>query len=146
MKILFYFVSILLIMGCSNDDDNNSVQGNDSIIGEWELMYYFESNNQDLPPDGEAPVIISFTTDNFNGNTSVNTFLGTYLSENTDLTFLEFSTTEVNETEWGNRFYDSVNQSYNTSNQNYEMAYEVVEGNLIIEYIPNQFMFLSPSN
>ncbi len=57
-------------------------------------------------------MVIIFHKENFTGETSRNVFDGKYATKNNDLTFLEFSTTEVTESDWGLSFFNAANKSY----------------------------------
>lgn len=119
--ILFYF----LLVNCSSN--KNEVQPANSILGSWELIGYENTSNGDIlvPPDSAKPIIISFMQSEFEGHTGRNSSFGDYTTKSTELIIPDLFGTEVGESEWGNKFYDFLASSFDSSKSIYRMNYSV---------------------
>ncbi|MEM1340389.1 MAG: META domain-containing protein [Bacteroidota bacterium] len=96
----------LLAVSCDSSDDATS----NPVLGTWRIVSIKVSDQtltQRSPSDER--ITITFNEDNnFSGSTSVNQFNGRYELENTTLTLLEFTTTEVLDTTFGTVFYEAI--------------------------------------
>lgn len=146
MKNMFLALSIFLfITGCNGDDTK---QQDNSIYGTWKLTSFVNQSTDnvlvesDFPNSNEIAIIFSQEL-TFTGSTVINNFSGSFALDyrNKQLTFSEFSTTEVNETEWGNMFYQSLNSNYNPQSRNWECPYEITQENMLkIFYSEQEYM------
>jgi len=137
---IFFF-----IIGCSEEE---AKQQESTLIGSWKLTSFINESNStssiasDFPNSNE--ITITFNQElNFTGSTVINDFLGNFSLDdrNNQLIFSEFSTTEANETEWGNLFYQSLNSNYNQQSGNWQNIYEIIrENNLKIFYSEQEYM------
>lgn len=146
MKNMILIFSILLtIYSCSK---NESRQQESSLINSWRLISFVNESDDsaltanDFPNSNE--ITITFNQElNFTGSTVINEFLGNFSYDDriNQLIFSEFSTTEVNETEWGNLFYQSLNSNYNQQLGNWESTYEIIQENTLkIFYSEQEYM------
>ncbi|WGH74637.1 hypothetical protein P8625_11120 [Tenacibaculum tangerinum] len=144
MKNIF-LILLLALISC-NEDETKSQET--IILGNWKLTSIVnESNGSILVPNdflNSNEITITFNQElDFTGNTVINNFSGNYSINQKEelLTFLNFSTTEVNETEWGNLFYQSLNSNYNEQTENWENPYEIAQGNILkIFYSEQEYM------
>jgi hypothetical protein len=145
MKNMYLILSVLfLFTGCNEE---KTEQQENSIYGTWKLTSFINQSTNNVLVESDFSnsneITIIFNQDlNFTGNTLINDFLGNFAIKegNTQLTFLEFSTTEVNETEWGDLFYQNLNSNYNQQSGNWESIYEIQNNSLKIYYSEQQYM------
>ncbi|QTD39114.1 hypothetical protein JL193_07680 [Polaribacter batillariae] len=146
MKKIFLITTVFFFFtGC---DKEVAKQEKKSIYGSWKLTSFVNqsTNNVLVKSDfsNSNNITIIFNQElNFTGSTVINDFLGNFSLEdrNGQLTFLEFSTTEVNETEWGNLFYQSLNSNYNQQTGNWENPYKIMQENILkIFYSEQEYM------
>lgn len=138
-------ILVLAFISCNND---NKESQETSVLGTWKLMSFVnESNGSILVANdfsNSPEITITFNQElNFTGNTVRNNFFGKYsISESEKLlTFIDFATTEVNETEWGNLFYDSLNLNYIQQTKKWENIYEITEENILkVFYSKQEYM------
>ncbi len=116
----------VLLFGLSCDSSDDTVDN--PVSGTWRIVT-IQVSQQNLalftPPDER--IVISFNSDgNFSGSTSVNQFSGRYELNNTTLTMLEFTTTEVADTVFGTAFYQSITaaQVPNTTTAQFGFSFE----------------------
>lgn len=136
---------MLALISC-NEDDRKSQETN--LLGTWKLMSFVnESNGSILVANdfsNSPEITITFNQElNFTGNTVRNNFFGKYSISETEklLTFKNFSTSEVNESEWGNLFYESLNLNYNQQTENWENTYEIKQENILkVFYSKQEYM------
>lgn len=136
---------MLALISC-NEDDRKSQETN--LLGTWKLMSFInESNGSILVANdfsNSPEITITFNQElNFTGNTVRNNFFGKYSISETEklLTFKNFSTSEVNESEWGNLFYESLNLNYNQQTENWENTYEIKQENILkVFYSKQEYM------
>lgn len=136
---------MLALISC-NEDDRKSQETN--VLGTWKLMSFVnESNGSILVANdfsNSPEITITFNQElNFTGNTGRNNFFGKYSISETEklLTFKNFSTSEVNESEWGNLFYESLNLNYNQQTENWENTYEIKQENILkVFYSKQEYM------
>lgn len=130
---------LICLFSCSNDATINTTE---SLIGTWELVEFREqtatTSMNDL--DNSGSIVISFSNESFEGDSGRNGFFGDYTIQTKGLLIFDFFTSEVNESEWGQMFYDAIGLTYNSTNNNYQMSFDVVGNTLIMEYEPNRFM------
>jgi hypothetical protein len=144
MKNIF-LILVLALISCNED---NTKSQETIILGTWKLMSFVnESNNSILIANdfsNSNEITITFNQElDFTGNTVINNFSGNYsISEREkSLTFIDFSTSEVNETEWGNLFYESLNLNYNQQTRNWENTYDINQENILkIFYSEQKYM------
>lgn len=128
VRYLAILLMIFFCLGCSDDD----VVTNVTLIGSWELVSYFnESTGENINTPNRGDVIrITFKEDEFDGSTARNTFFGEYASGRGSLTFLSLNGTEVAESEWGMRFYQTIASTYDSSREAFIMNY-AIDGNIL---------------
>lgn len=144
--ILNLILSLAILTGCNSDDDGGTttVQNDAEIRGTWQLV---EQRNTEIPrsvfpPEGEEPVEIVFLADFFSGSSANNSFSGSYITNNGDLTFRELLSSENDDTPWATQFYFGLSQAYNSATEEINLEYEVSGNKLIIEYATNsEFIF-----
>jgi len=137
---IFFFIT-----GCS---EKETKQQEKSIYGTWKLASFVNQSTNNILIDSDFSnsnqITIIFNRElNFTGSTVINDFLGNFSIDdrNNQLIFSEFSTTEANETEWGNLFYQSLNSNYNQQSGNWENTYEIIEENALkIFYSEQEYM------
>ncbi len=98
---------VLSIGSCSDSDDGSQ---DNPISGTWRITEIQVSQQQltQFSPTDEI-IAISFAADgNFTGETSANQFQGRYELDGGTLTMLEFSTTEVADTQYAAAFYNAI--------------------------------------
>jgi hypothetical protein len=145
MKNMYLILSVLfLFTGCNEE---KTEQQENSIYGTWKLTSFINQSTNNVLVESDFSnsneITIIFNQDlNFTGNTLINDFSGNFAIKegNTQLTFLKFSTTEVNETEWGDLFYQNLNSNYNQQSGNWESIYEIQNNSLKIYYSEQQYM------
>ncbi len=138
-------ILVLALISCNND---NKESQETSVLGTYKLMSFVnESNGSILVANdfsNSPEITITFNQElNFTGNTVRNNFFGKYsISESEKLlTFIDFATTEVNETEWGKLFYDSLNLNYIQQTKKWENIYEITEENILkVFYSKQEYM------
>lgn len=138
-------ILVLALISCNND---NTESQETNVLGTWKLMSFVnESNGSILVANdfsNSPEITITFNQElNFTGNTVRNNFFGKYsISEREKLlTFIDFSTSEVNESEWGNLFYDSLNLNYNQQTKKWENTYEITQENILkVFYSKQEYM------
>ncbi|QTE21513.1 hypothetical protein [Polaribacter cellanae] len=149
MKNMFLILSIFfLITGCSNEEETK--QQENSIYGTWKLTSFVNRLTNNVLVDSDFSnsnrITIIFNRElNFTGSTVINDFSGSFSIDNRSklLIFSEFSTTEANETEWGNLFYQSLNSNYNKQLGNWQNTYEIIQENTLkIFYSEQEYMTL----
>lgn len=106
-KYIFGLVTLcLLIVNCDSSDDTTD----NPLSGQWRIVTIKVSDEtlaQRSP--SEERILITFAGDgDFSGNTSGNQFSGRYELDGSTLTLLEFTTTEVADTTFGNTFYEAI--------------------------------------
>lgn len=107
---LLFLMSSTLFLSC-DDNDNPGIE--DPILGTWRILTITVSQQQ-LPQQSppEENITITFGSDsNFSGSTSVNQFSGRYELDDATVTMLEFSTTEVADTQFATAFYDAISEA-----------------------------------
>lgn len=146
MKNLMIFLVSIAMLNCNSDDDSNRNQIND-LLGEWKLVSFVnldtgETVNSSEPDlydpitNEEVDIILNFTMDNntYSGSTSRNSFGGNFTLNNSNTVLIFFCEnvenghcilTEVNETELGNLFFDSLALNFNPQTGNTENGFEM---------------------
>lgn len=142
---LLAFVVTLMIFSCSSDDDggNDRASNDSSLVGTWEFK---ENRETTIPrtveaPEDEDPVYIRFLGENFQGATSVNTFSGTYTTEDNVITLFFVDSTGEQETSWGNQFFFALSQGYDDDSGEIMVEYEVTGSTLLIQYDETSFLY-----
>lgn len=96
------------LSSCNNSDDVSS--DNSLISGTWrvlEVKITDQAQTQRSP--NEEIITIRFNEgESFTGSTSVNSFNGRYQTNQSTLSMLEFSTTEVADTSFAGAFYNAI--------------------------------------
>lgn len=146
MKNMFLILSIFFfITGCTEEE---AKQQKKSIYGTWKLTSFVNrSTNNTLVENvfsDSNQITINFKDNKrFVGSTIRNEFSGNYSTEISEkkLSFTNFSTTKVNETGWGNLFYQSLNSNRNQQTENFENTYEITFENILkIFYSEQEYM------
>lgn len=145
-KALLYLLTITIFICCSSDKGNSQIN---NLVGIWKLTAFVnETNGTILTADdfeNSNEITIDFKEDfKYVGYTVLNDFFGEYaLQQNDNLLILEdVLGTEVNETDWGNLFFDTLNLNYNQSTNNWDNKYELQGGVLKLYYSENEYMKL----
>lgn len=105
--ILFVTSLVALLTSCSDSDDG-SVEN--PVSGSWRVTSIQVSQQQltqFAPSDEDITITFNLGVD-FSGETSVNQFGGRYELDGNTLTMLEFSTTEVADTQFAGAFYEAI--------------------------------------
>lgn len=133
---------LCLICGCNDD---SGVSDNKNIVGAWQVMAIHNSSPSGPtlgPNSGEVISIIFLKDEKFTGTTSVNTFGGEYSATENRLLIKEMFTTEVADTNFGNAFYETFNESRNSGTGFSEFEITVQEENMLnLEF--KEFKFIS---
>tara|TARA_B110000259_G_scaffold151310_1_gene170952 strand:- start:78 stop:524 length:447 start_codon:yes stop_codon:yes gene_type:complete len=141
-------LTILLLITACNEQET---QRQESILfGNWKLISFVNQSTNTIISENDFlnsnQITITFNKElNFNGNTIINNFAGAYFinESNKLITFLNFSTTEVNETAWGELFYQSLNSNYIRQTRNWENTYDITQENILkIFYSEQEYMTL----
>ncbi|WGK65590.1 hypothetical protein [Croceiramulus getboli] len=129
-NLIFAFIGYLLFIcsSCSSDDQKDSIQET-SLLGTWLVESYENTDDNSITsrPAEETSIIIVISEKNISGTTSSNEFeFDEYsLMNSNTLIFEDFLTTEAGETEWGERFYNSINAQLEVIESVYEIPFEV---------------------
>lgn len=136
MKNIYLILAMLfLFTGCSEEKVK---QQENPIYGTWKLTSFVNQSTDTILVESDFSnsneITIMFKQElKFAGSTVRNSFSGNYSLKERDnklLIVLELlATTKVNESEWGNLFYQRLKSNYNQTLENYENTYEIVEEN-----------------
>ncbi len=133
----------IMILGCSTDAASVS---NQKVLGTWHVSAIHNSSptGPTLGPSPGEIISITFKTDgSFNGTTSVNTFRGQFSTTSNTLIIEEMETTEVADTIFGQAFYESFDESSNSSTGFSEYETTFPEENMLnLEYQGFKFLTL----
>lgn len=127
LKYLLIFTMILTaVVSCSDSDDEDNA--NSPVVGTWRITEVQVSNqtlNQRSPEDETISITFEAGTD-YSGSTSSNTFDGRYEVDQTTLTLLEFTTTEVADTPFAGVFYEAIEEAIvpNTTYAQFALSFE----------------------
>lgn len=145
MKNLLIIFLMFGLFNCDSDD-RDSILDTD-LIGEWKLTSFVDQNENIILTEDDFensnPINLNIENDSdFKGSTILNEFFGSYSINNskTVMIFLNFNTSEANETEWGYLFYEKINLNYNLQTQNYENNYDLDENTLKLFYSEFEYM------
>ncbi len=133
LGILFVIVLFQsVILSCSNSDDN----GESPINGSWRISSIKISSailNQQA--SANENILIDFQSNgDFDGSTSVNQFGGRFETESTTLTMLEFTTTEVVDTQFGTAFYAAITAAQVPNTTFAQFGFSFDSGDLILSF------------
>lgn len=135
MKRTLQFLMLLyclILVSCSDSDDT----ADSPIAGNWRIASIKVSNAtliQTAP--SEENITVDFQSGgNYTGNTTVNQFEGTFETENTTLTLLSFSTTEVADTQFGTAFYAAITEAQVPNTTFAQFAFQFDSGDLILTF------------
>ncbi|MEM8927013.1 MAG: META domain-containing protein [Bacteroidota bacterium] len=105
--ILFVTSLAIALISCNDSDDDS---GQNPVFGSWRVTAIQVSQEQltQFAPSDEDIIITFNSGSDFSGETSVNQFGGRYELDGTTLTMLEFSTTEVADTQFAGAFYEAI--------------------------------------
>jgi len=125
--------------------DIDAYASENELYGIWQLVKFTDTSTmaETVQNDKEKPIEITFYETNYNGSTTRNQFFGVFMTEGNNLILKELNTTEVAESEWGNRFYDSLQKLYSTEEKHYLIPYSITMDTLKFEYEPSKFMVLA---
>lgn len=140
MKYPIFLMLYMLILSC--DKENVKAQGPD-LLGAWELVGYEDKNDDtfETAPESERPVSIKFMETTFEGSTGNNVFFGDYSTTLGQLVLIGGGITEVNDTEWGRKFYyERLILTFDSENNTFTIPYTINEDTLKLEYDKSQFM------
>mgnify|MGYP001070828912 CR=1 FL=1 len=145
MKNMFLIlVTLFFFTGCEENESTNQVS---ELIDTWKLTSFVNESDNSIVTETDFndsnEITITFNSENdFTGTTIINTFLGGFSYDERDnkLMISTFSTTEVNENEWGNLFYESLNMGYNQQDSIWEFTYEIQNDTLKIYYDSQEYM------
>jgi len=142
---LIYSLFIAILIGCFSCSNELSPKSQDTgLIGVWSLAGYENliDGTIENSPDNVDEIWIEFSDSVFNGNTGRNNFFGPYKTQN-DLLILEaLDGTEINESSWGIRFFDSMREAYKSEFNDLQIIYSLNGDLLKMEYNSNQaFLF-----
>ncbi len=110
LRVTQYFLGIVVLLSAFVACDDTDDTAENPVSGEWRIVSIKVSEQvltQRSPSDERITVVFN-ANGSFSGNTSVNQFDGNYELENTTLTLLDFTTTEVADTTFGTAFYESI--------------------------------------
>ncbi|UII81403.1 META domain-containing protein [Flagellimonas sp. CMM7] len=135
---------LVLCLICTCNDDSG-VSDNQNIVGAWHIMAIHNSSPSGPtlgPNTGEVISIIFLENGKFTGTTSANTFGGEYSATENRLLIKEMFTTEVADTNFGNVFYETFNESRNSETGFSEFEIVVKAENMLnLEF--KEFKFIS---
>ncbi|WP_424492903.1 lipocalin-like domain-containing protein [Salinimicrobium sp. GXAS 041] len=124
MKKLQLFTLLLVILcACSKEDDTATV-----LNGSWKLERIEDGFIENSPNDEE--ITISFENDVYTGRTEANEFGGDYTVARDSLFLSNSYTTEVTETEWGQKFYESLRMAFDEREERSKFRM-VIEGSIL---------------
>jgi hypothetical protein len=131
-------------MSCSSEKSNSKIN---DLLGDWKLTAFINENTGVTQVENDFensnPIHFEFKEDfKFLGTTILNDFFGNFSVNNSEtvIIFLEYNTTEVNETEWGNLFYEKLNLNYNTETQHFENGFDINNSFLKLYYSEFEYM------
>lgn len=137
-------MTYILLISCNSEKDNSQIN---DLYGAWKLISFINENNgsniNENDIENAGSIIINFEENhNFLGSTGRNEFFGTYVVDISFMviTFLEYGTSEVNETEWGSLFKNRLRLNYNSQTQNYENGFVLSNNILKIYFSENEYM------
>jgi len=135
MKITIFkpIILILLLLASCNEDE---APAQTPVEGTWRITAIKVSNAslRQLTPDNEI-LTIDFQADGtFTGSTSVNQFSGTYRLENTTLTMMSFTTTEVADTTFGTAFYAAITEAQVPDRTFAQFSFLLESGDLLMTF------------
>ncbi|PKP24304.1 MAG: hypothetical protein CVU03_12925 [Bacteroidetes bacterium HGW-Bacteroidetes-2] len=141
---LFLILIHFFIMSCSSEKSNSKIN---DLLGDWKLTAFINENTGVTQVENDFensnPIHFEFKEDfKFLGTTILNDFFGNFSVNNSEtvIIFLEYNTTEVNETEWGNLFYEKLNLNYNTETQHFENGFDINNSFLKLYYSEFEYM------
>ncbi len=109
----------------------------EEIIGEWLLMKYINLPDCSVEekPDylAETVKINFFDNDSISGNTPSNEFTAKFIIDKNQLAIRDIFSTEVNEPDWGMKFWNSV----------YDVSYTAISGETLIIHAPNRILIFT---
>lgn len=126
------FIMLLVFVSCSEDEAPVQTP----VGGNWRITEIKVSNAilTQRTLDNER-VTLNFEDDGtFTGSTSVNQFSGTYEVENTTLTMLSFSSTEVLDTNFGAAFFAAITEAQVPNTTFAQFAFQLDSGNLLLSF------------
>ena len=142
MKTALFILTLLTsLLGCSEEPQEND------IYGTWKLVSFVNEKTEETFFQGDFQnsnqITIEFKANmSFSGSTTRNTFQGEYSFGNNraKLIYTNFGTTKVNESDWGNLFYNKLGTSYNQQTKHWENTYSIIENSLRIDYAEHEYM------
>ena len=123
-----------LALSCSDSDDDAT--NNSPVLGTWRVLEVLVSD-QTLTQRSPSDETISVTFEaggNFTGNTSVNSFDGRYELNQSTLTMLEFTTTEVADTPFAGVFYEAIAEAIVPNSTQAQFGFSFENQNLILVF------------
>ncbi|MEN8194845.1 MAG: hypothetical protein ABFS12_18635 [Bacteroidota bacterium] len=142
-RALIFIITYSLLISC-NSDKNNSLM--EELLGEWKLVSFVneadgtsidvsDPDYYDPVNNSEVLITIKYKEDYvYEGITGRNVFGGNYTLNNSKTVIIFYCsspenghcvTTEVNETDFGNLFFDNLYLNYNHQTENIESSFEL---------------------
>lgn len=144
---IFLLLSFLWALhACDTDVNSPPLQfGEPTLSGEWHVVAIHNSSPQgptSAPLEGEVISIVFDGIGAFVGSTSANDFAGDYNIQNNVLSFTELLSTDALDTAYGTIFFDAMDASVNSANNNQEFALSFANGQLTLTYADFRFLTL----
>ncbi len=136
-KLQLYTLLLIILCACSKEDDTGTV-----LNGNWKLESIEDGFIENSPNDEE--ITISFENDVYTGRTEVNQFGGDYSVAKDSLFLSNSYTTEVTETEWGQRFYESLRIAFDEREEHSKFLIILEGSNLTIRNGTKNLIFERP--
>ncbi len=147
MKNMILILSVLFFFTGCNEEEIKQEEQDNSIYGTWQLVSFINESINSILLESDFQnsnqITIDFKEDmSFIGSTVRNNFFGNYSLKRNDgeLILMNISTTEVNEPEWGNLFYDKLKLTYNQQTENWESTYAIQNDSLRIYSSEQEYM------
>ncbi len=136
MRTSVILIFVLLFGNFSCGIDGSTDRQDVGLVGTWILVAYedLEAGTIENSPDNVDEIRIEFSDSVFSGKTGRNDFFGSYSTQNDLLILAELDGTEINESIWGNRFFDSIREAYNAESDDFEINYSLNGEFLKMEY------------
>ncbi len=143
-KTILLLITYILIIGCSSEKSNSQ---SDILFGKWKLTAFVNETNGTILTEGDFEnsneINIEFKEDSkYVGYTVLNDFFGGYdLNDSERILILkEVLGSEVNETDWGHLFFDSLKKNYEQSTNHWVISYNLTDNLLKLYYSENEYM------
>ena len=115
-KSLVLILVVFVLMGCSKEEESGN-----ALLGKWALQSVENEALYTSPEDEQ--ILITFESTTYAGITENNDFGGDYSIDVDSLYLTNSYTTEIEETAWGNVFYETLRKAYNEDKERSEFKY-----------------------